>query len=78
MIPKIQKCEIQLFIGFILGSLTNAIHCPRKWTPNNNLDYKNNTYIWRSQQNGHSLPKHKLSKSTHNTTPYNTIDFSKT
>lgn len=40
MTPKTQKCEIQLFIGSTLGSLTNATHCPQKWTPNNNPNYK--------------------------------------
>jgi hypothetical protein len=56
MTPKTQKCEIQLFIGSTLGILTNVTHCPQKWTSNNNPYYKNNTYIWRSQQNGYSLP----------------------
>lgn len=52
-----------------LTSLTKTTHCFPNYTPNNNSNYRNKIWIWRSQQNAYSLPKHHLSKSNHWTIP---------
>ncbi len=49
MTPQTQECRIQLFTRSISRSLTNTTNCSPNGTPNNTLDYRDKTSIWRSK-----------------------------